>query len=160
MSSRSGLPRNMRYKDLPRGKIFQFTPQPGTRYAAMKADNGAYLLHNGEQVTIHANKDCTEIPILRGDSYRLGVVGDSSLLVIFSQANDTQVFVHDFLVIGHAMHPKTTVKPIVGKVERQEQAELVNIILTKLEANAQKTENLLKVLRDGLFEDFGKIKLT
>lgn len=150
----------MKYKDLPHGKLFEFTPQPGTRYAAIKADNGAYLLHNGEQVTIHANKECAELPILRGDGYRLGIVGQSSRLVIFSQANDTQVFVHDFLVIGHSTIAKDAVKPIVGKVERAEQAELLNIILTKIEANTQKTENLLKVLRDGLFEDFSQIKLT
>ena len=150
----------MKFKDLPHGKIFEFTPQPGTRYAAIKADNGAYLLHNGEQVTIHANKDCHEIDILRGDGYRLGVVGQHSRLVIFSQANNTQVFCHDFLVIGHYAISKDAVKPIVGRVERQEQAELLNIILTKLEANTQKAENLLKVLRDGLFEDFSQIKLT
>lgn len=150
----------MKFKTLPNGKIFQFTPQPGTRYTAIKADGGAYLLHNGEKVEIHASKECAECPILRGDGYRLGVVGDSSRLVIFSQANDTQVFCHDFLVIGHSAIPKNAVTPIVGKVERQEQADLVNIILTKLEQNTQKTENLLKILRDGLFEDFSQIKLT
>ena len=150
----------MRYKDLPNGRIFQFSPRPGTRYAAIKADNGAYLLQNGERVTIHANKDCDEVPILRGESYRLGVVGDSSRLVIYSQANDTQVFVHDFLVIGHSTLSKDAVTPIVGRAEQTEQAALVDIILTKLDANTQKMENLLKVLRESLFEDFHKIKLT
>lgn len=150
----------MKFKSLPNGKIFQFTPQPGTRYAAIKADGGAYLLHNGEKVEIHASRECHEISILRGDGYRLGVVGDSGRLAIFSQANDTQVFCHDFLVIGHSMIPKNAVKPIVGKVEREEQAELLNIILGRIESNMQKTENLLKVLRDGLFEDFSQIKLT
>ena len=51
----------MRYKDVPRGHIFQFTPQPGTRYTAIKSAHGAYLLQTWEQVTIHANKDCDEI---------------------------------------------------------------------------------------------------
>ena len=150
----------MKFKSLPNGKIFQFTPQPGTRYAAIKADSGAYLLHSGEKVEIHASKECVEVPILRGDGYRLGVVGDNSRLVIFSQANDTQVFVHDFLVIGHSMTQKNAVKPIVGKVEREEQAELLHIILDQIETHRQKTENLLKVLKDGLFEDFSQIKLT
>ena len=39
----------LKFKSLPNGKIFQFTPQPGTRYAAIKADGGAYLLHSGER---------------------------------------------------------------------------------------------------------------
>ena len=150
----------MKFKSLPNGKIFQFTPQPGTRYAAIKADGGAYLLHNGEKVEIHASKDCAEISILRGDGYRLGVVGDSSRLVIFSQANDTQVFCHDFLVIGHSTIAKDAVKPIVGKVEMQEQEKLVDIILTELDIKVKQTENLLNVLRGGLFQDFRQIKLT
>lgn len=150
----------MKFKSLPNGKIFQFTPQPGTRYAAIKADGGAYLLHNGEKIEIHASRDCAEIPILRGDGYRLGVMGESGRLVIFSQANDSQVFVHDFLVIGHSMMTKNAVKPIVGKVEREEQERLLYIIFSQIDTQMQKTENLLKVLKDGLFEDFSQIKLT
>lgn len=150
----------MKFKSLPSGKIFQFTPHPGTRYTAMKADGGAYLLHSGEKVDIHVNKECEEVSILRGDGYRLGVVGESGRLVIFPQANDTQVFVHDFLVIGHALNPKTAVKPIVGKFELREQQDLVDIILTRLETHATQIDHLLAVLRDGLFQDFGKIKLT
>ena len=150
----------MKFKSLPNGKIFQFTPQPGTRYAAIKADGGAYLLHNGEKVEIHASRECAEIPILRGDSYRLGVVGDSGRLVIFSQANDSQVFVHDFLVIGHSLQPRDAIRPIISKVEMQEQEKLVDIILTELDLKVKQTENLLIVLRSGLFEDFRQIKLT
>lgn len=150
----------MKYKDLPSGKIFQFNSEPGTRHTAIKADGGAYLLHNGERVTIHANKECSEPPILRGDGYRLGVVGESRRLVIFSQANENHVFIHDFLVIGHSTIAKSAVKPIVGEVELREQRELINIILTELERNADAAGNLLKVLRDGLFRDFSRIKLT
>ena len=150
----------MKFKSLPNGKIFQFTPQPGTRYAAIKADGGAYLLHNGEKVEIHASRECADIPILRGDGYRLGVVGENSRLVILSQANESQVIVHDFLVIRHSLISKNAVKPIVGKVEREEQEKLLYIIFSQIDTQMQKTENLLKVLRDGLFEDFAQIKLT
>lgn len=150
----------MKYKDLPHGKVFQFVPQPGTRQTAIKADGGAYLLDTGERVTIHANRECSEPPILRGDGYRLGVVGESRRLVIFSQANENHVFIHDFLVIGHSTIAKSAVKPIVGKVERQEQADLLNIILAKIETGTQRQADLLKVLRAGLFEDFTQITLT
>ena len=101
-----------------------------------------------------------EIPILRGDGYRLVVVGDHSRLVIYSQANDTQVFVHDFLVIGHHVEPRDALRPIISKVEMQEQEKLVDIILTELESKVKQTENLLNVLRGGLFQDFRQIKLT
>lgn len=159
MSSRSGLRREMKYKDLPDGKAFQFSPKPGERETAIKAGAVAYSLRTGETLTIHPNRICEELKPLTGDGYRLGTLS-SGRLVMFSQANDTQVFLHDFLVIGHAMHPKTAVKPVVGKFELREQQDLVDIILTRLEGHATQTEHLLSVLRDGLFQDFGKIKLT
>lgn len=150
----------MKYKDLPRGAIFQFAPQPGTRETAIKAADAAYSLKTGERLTIHANRNCDALPPMTGDAYRLGVVGQNSRLVIFSQANETQVFCFDFLIIGHSTLPRDAVKPIIGKMELQEQAELVDIILKKLEKNAESLETLLKVLRNGIFEDFGTIKLT
>jgi len=150
----------MKYKDLPDGKAFQFSPDPGERESAIKAGAFAYSLRTGERLTIHPNRNCEELRQLTGDGYRLGVVGQNSRLVIFSQGSDTSYFVHDFLVIGHIAIPKDAVKPIVGKAERAERAKMIDIILNKLDEQTQKTENLLKVLRDELFEDFSQIKLT
>ena len=150
----------MKYKDLPDGKAFQFTPTPGMRETAIKAGAVAYSLRTGERLTIHPNRNCDELRPLTGDGYRLGTLGEKSRLVLFSQANDTSYFVHDFLVIGHAQRDKREIKPVVGKVELKEQADLVDVILKRLEVNATQTEHLLAVLRDGLFQDFSKIKLT
>ena len=149
----------MKYKDLPDGKAFQFIPKPGERETAIKAGSVAYSLRTGERLTIHPNRNCDALTPPTGDGYRLGTL-PSGRLVLFSQANDTQVFLHDFLVIGHAQRDKRDVKPIVGKVELKEQAELINIILKRLERNAENAESLIKILRDAIFEDFGKIKLT
>ena len=149
----------MKYKDLPSGAIFQFSPKPGDRETAIKAEKTAYSLKTGQVIDIHANRNCEKVSPLVGDGYRLGVT-KSGALVIYSQAGEGSIVQHEFLIIGHAMIAKDAVRPIVGKMERQEQAELLHIILSKIETNMQKTENLIKVLRDGLFEDFAQIKLT
>jgi hypothetical protein len=149
----------MRYKDLPDGKLFIFSPQPGHHETALKVGKRAYLLRTGELIDVHASRACEEIRPLKGDRYRLGVNQENEL-TIFSQANDTQVFTYEFLVIGHRIRDRREIKPIMGKVEREEFQQLVNIILTKFDANIQQARNLLNVLRDSLFEDFNEIKLT
>ena len=149
----------MKYKDLSDGSLFQYSPQPGTHETAFKAQGTAYLLRTGEIVLIHANRNVDDIPRPTGDGYRLGTTRDGRL-TIFSQATDTQIFCHDFLIIGHAMIPKDAVRPIVGKVELKEQRELVDIILARLEQAATHQADLLRVLKSGLFEDFAQIKLT
>lgn len=141
----------MKFKDLPDGRIFQFIPQPGTRETAIKAGKIAYLLRTGEQVDVHSMKSCEDVPPLIGTGYRLGVTHENKL-TIFSHANETQIFTYDFLVIGHHMRDKRDVKPIVAKADKEEFDALVDIILRKLEANAEKAGNLVTVLRESLFE--------
>ena len=145
----------MKYKDLTDGNA----PKPGERETAIKAGAFAYSLRTGEKIEIHPNRNIEELRPPTGDGYRLGTT-QGGRLVIFSQANATQIFCHDFLVIGHSLTLKEAVKPIVGKVELKEQADLVDIILRRLEKNAENAETLLKILRDGIFEDFGRLKLT
>ena len=149
----------MKYRDLPSGAIFQFSPNPGERETAIKAHLTAYSLRTGNVVDVHANKTVDDVPRLAGEGYRLGTLPDKQL-IIYSQANPGYVFAHDFLLIGHRQLKQSDVAPIVGKVELREQAELIDIILRKLEKNADAAGNLLKVLREGLFEDFTQIKLT
>lgn len=149
----------MKYKDLPSGAIFQFSPTPGERETAIKAHMTAYSLKTGKVIDIHANKNVDDVPRLSGDGYRLGMLPDKRI-VIFSQANDGYYFVHDFLIIGHSRIRQSEVKPIVGKMELKERQDLVDIILTRLDQNADAGKHLLNVLRDGLFQDFSQIKLT
>lgn len=149
----------MRYKDLPSGAIFQFSPKPGDRETAIKADKTAYSLKTGQVIDIHANRNCEMVSPLVGDGYRLGVT-NSGALVIYSQAGEGYVVQHEFLIIGHAMIAKDAVRPIVGKVELQEQRELVDIILARLEQAASHQADLLRVLKSGLFEEFSRFKLT
>ena len=141
----------MKFKDLPDGKIFQFIPQPGTRETAIKAGKIAYLLRSGECVDVHGLKSCEDVPPLIGTGYRLGVNHENKL-TIFSQANEAQIFVYDFLVIGHQLRDTREVKPMIAKADKEEFDALVDIILCKLEANAEKAGNLVKVLRESLFE--------
>lgn len=149
----------MRYKDLPSGAIFQFSPTPGERETAIKAHLTAYSLRTGKIVDIHANKNVDDVPRLAGEGYRLGTLPDKQV-VIYSQANPGYVFTHDFLIIGHRQVSQDDVKPIVGNVELREQAEFVDIILKRLEQNSETADHLLKVLRDGLFQNFAGINLT
>ena len=149
----------MKFKDLSDGELFEFSPEPGTRETAVKVGKSAFLLRTGERVELHAQKTCTAVTTLKGSEYRLGVDG-ANKLIIFSQANDTHVFVHDFLVIGHTTQPKTAVRPVMGKAERQDFEALVHIIMQKLFENVKQAENLLNVLQDSLFQPDDKIKLT
>lgn len=149
----------MKYRDLQDGSLFSYSPQPGTHETAIRAQGMAYLLRTGETVKIHPNQTVENIPRLAGDGYRLGMLPDKQI-VIYSQASPGYVFAHAFIIIGHAQLRADDVKPIVGKMELREQHDLVDIILRRLEQNAAGSQNLLKVLRDGLFQDFAQIKLT
>ena len=144
----------MRYRDLPSGTLFQFSAAPGAWETAIKAGQTAYSLKTGQVIDIHANHKCDELQPLTGDRYRLGVMGNSKELVIFSQANGTHFFVHEFRLIGHAPVPRDAVTPIIGRVELNEQQELVNIILTALDEKNAQVGHCLQVLRDGLHDGF------
>lgn len=142
----------MKFKDLPDGKLFQFSPEPGAHETALKVGNAAYLLRTGERVEIHPNRNCHDITPLKGDRYRLGVDAENTL-TIFSQANETHLSCFDFLVIGHILKNRREIRPVRTKPERAEFDSAVDIILTKIDASREKTGNLLRVLKDTLFDD-------
>ncbi len=142
----------MKFKDLPDGKLFQFSPEPGTHETALKVGHAAYLLRTGAKVEIHPNRKCNETTPLKGDRYRLGVDAEN-ILTIFSQSNETHLSCFDFLVIGHSLRHRREIRPVRTKPERAEFDTAVDIILAKIDANREKTGNLLRVLKDTLFED-------
>lgn len=141
----------MKFKDLPDGKLFRYTPTPGTHETALKVGKQAILLRTGERIDMHVARNCDELTPLKGTGYRLGVDADNNV-VLFSHANDTQIFAYDFLVIGHCLKHRREVRPVMGKREREEFDRLVDIILTKLDTNHEKAGHLLTVLKDTLFE--------
>lgn len=141
----------MKFKDLPDGKLFQYTPTPGTHETALKVGKQAIVLHTGERIDMHVHRNCDELTPLKGTGYRLGVDADNNV-VLFSQANETQIFTYEFLVIGHCLKNRREVRPVMGKREREEFDALVNIILANLDTNHEKAVHLLRVLKDTLFD--------